>query len=63
VSDQEPRPEPAGAERADNPWFARRAWVLGVVITLAVLGTYLAGIVGLLVAALLGGLFLLVAKR
>ncbi|MFA9444652.1 hypothetical protein [Egicoccus sp. AB-alg6-2] len=55
-----PRP---GADRENEPAFARRGWIIAVAVGLTVVGTWLAGVVGLLLAVVVAGVFLLVASR
>ncbi|MFA9431934.1 hypothetical protein [Egicoccus sp. AB-alg2] len=63
MSQSDPEPQRPGAERANDPVFARRGWVWGVVIGLTVVGIYLGGVVGLLIAAVVAAVFFFVASR
>jgi len=65
VADQSPDQagRTPGADRAGDSFFARRGWMVAVFIGLTAIGTYVAGIVGLLIMAAIGAVFLLVASR
>ncbi|GGI08082.1 hypothetical protein [Egicoccus halophilus] len=63
MSEPSPQPQRPGAERTGDSWFARRSWVFGVAIGLTVIGTWIAGIVGLLISLVIAGIFLVIATR